>query len=144
MEKFMDINVIVQIKPNMLQMNMEQNIIDIVKDEYVGNITSGVYILSIKTVGCLEMGKVLNDGSVNYAITFNANVINPIEGETYNLEITNANKMGCVHKQHRLTIFIPKHYCINEEIPKETSICKVCIMGKRIEDNIVCIGKIIQ
>ena len=144
MDVLMDIHVVVQIKPNMLQMNMEQNIIDIVKDKYVGNITSGVYILSIKTVGCLEMGKVLNDGSVNYSITFNANVINPNEGDTYDLEITNSNKMGCVHKQDKLTIFIPKHYCIDEEIPKEASVCKVFIMGKRIEDSIVCIGKIIQ
>jgi ribosomal protein S1 len=77
---------------------------------------------------------------VNYKVTIEAEVIDINIGSIIDVVITNSNKMGFFCKFEKFNVFIPQHYT-NSELWIGQSV-NVEVLGKRVEEQIICIGKI--
>ena len=120
------------------------NILDLMADEYESRIYDGFYIQRIIKASVSQNGKILSDGSIVYSVNSTLDVLNPEINSTYDVIITESNKMGAVSKIGKVSVFIPKSYCPDEALPYVGSTVSATIIGKRIEGNITCIGSIIQ
>lgn len=139
MEEQLEMTMMMVLQPEQLE---SCSIKKLVRSKYIGTVFRGVYILDIKSAGIIEHGKVLNDGTVSYSISSVCLVLNPRVGSVYSLTISGSNKMGAVYKLHEVTVFIPKHKCIDEIVPDAADVVDVKIIGKRIESRIMCIGEV--
>jgi len=111
-------------------------------NKYNGNIHNGIYISHISKVNTVECGKITADGYINIKINTLCEIVNPVIESIYNnVIITNYNKLGSFINLGKISIFIPKEYSINEEIPTIGMSINVKVIGKRIDDKITCIGK---
>ena len=118
------------------ELNIKRELIQ----KFCSIVTHGVYIIDILNVITDDTGKILNNGSVEYNVNAECLVLNPQIGDTYSLPITGCSKMGAVYKHKEITIFIPKHMCLGS-IPEIGDEVHICIIGKRIDGKILCIGK---
>jgi hypothetical protein len=130
------------IKLNCTPVELQCSSLTLLRDKYNDTIFKNLYIKEITSVEHKNGGRILNNGCIQYNVDVICNVINPCVDDTYNLRITHMNKMGALHKNELVTVFIPIQY-FNNESPEVDSSFNIKIIGKRIEDSIVCVGKII-
>ena len=103
-------------------------------------IYDGYYITDVINVKPFHDKKINNDGSVNIRLSCTCKIIDPVVNSIYTIEINNVSKMGYSFKTDKLCIFLPLHLC-NNSVFKEGDNVQVEIIGKRIEEDIICIGK---
>jgi len=137
MEKCINIDISIKLKPNEIHMS----IIDLLNERYANKIFKKYFIKKVNSVSTRSGGKLLNDGSILYKISADRVVLDPEIGEKYQVLITSTNKMGALHKNELVTIFVPLQY-YNGYSPEVDSTFNIKIIGKRIEDSIVCVGTI--
>ena len=119
------------------------DLLEMARRDLLGNVLRGVYIKDVNSVAAVGNGSIDEDGNVVMRVNCTTTVANPVVNETYNVRITGANKMGAVYRDEGVTIFIPKHYCTDGIIPDVCTCVDVLIIGRRVDGNIMCIGKII-
>jgi len=118
--------------------------IDFVHDkcshELCSKVYDGLYIKDIISIDFFEKKKINIDGTIHVKIKCFCNTIDPILQSVYPITINDVNKMGYSYKFEHLCIFIPLHLCDKITLHLgDTVDCK--IIGKRIEENIVCIAQ---
>lgn len=139
MEKSVSINISVQLNPNELQYSF----LEILNSRYNSKIFKNYYIIEVISIKDIKGGKILNDGKILYTANCNCNVLYPCINENYTLEITNINKMGALHKNELVTVFVPTQY-YNGIDPVVGQKFEINIMGVRVEDSIVCVAQFKQ
>jgi len=113
---------------------------NILSQKYLNNIHKDFIILNLGEIINISGGKISNStGKVSYNINALCTIRNPNIDNIYTVLITNINTMGAMCKYDKLNIFIPRQYFGNHEPEIDVSF-QVKILGKRIEDTIVCIG----
>ena len=127
------------IKPSEFNDNILNLVYNKCADLLLNNIVDGIYIHKIIDCDYIKSNKVNNDGTVKLNVRCNCEVVNPVVGDQYEIEITDINKMGYSYKLNKLCIFIPLHIC--KQVFTMNEIVKIKIIGKRIEDSIICIGE---
>ena len=125
--------------PNELCKNIDKIIEQKILNTYLKTIFRASLILSIKSFKYQQLGLINNDGSITYDVIATCENINPEKGNIYDIKINNINQMGALCKFDKVTIFIPNHFIL-EKININESL-KVEILGKRIEENLVCVAK---
>ena len=139
MECYMQVVIKITFTPDML---CNDNLL-LLQDKYNNTILRDIYIKHVDSIVEKQGGRILHNGQIQYNFTTECYVINPCINKVYNLQITSINKMGALHKHELVTVFIPIQY-YNDVVPEVGMYFSVEIIGKRIEDSIVCVGKIIQ
>lgn len=129
------------IKPNV---NVEKFLTIYASDKYTNTIHEGRIIIHIFNVKLIEPIRILTNGMLKYTAKIECTVLNPVIGEVVKIHVTSVNKMGAIYKNLQMTIFVPKHLCENEILPLVGTSIMVKIVGKRIEDKILCIGSMID
>lgn len=137
MEKYLNIEIQLNLKPS----EVYSPLLGCLKDKYNGQLFKKFYIVDVMKINETNGGRILNDGSILCKITAYCIVLDPEIGNTYNLKITNINKMGALYKHELVTIFIPTQYYNNHTLEVDSTF-DITIIGKRIEDSIVCVGKV--
>lgn len=138
MEQTDELDVEISIPPYKLN---NVNLLDFVKDVIECTIKQGKYIKEVCKVSTKSIGKITMNGHVVYNVKCECVTLEPKLNETYDICIHNMNKMGAIHKNNLVTIFIPRSYWNNIDIELNMTV-SVKIIGKRIEDKIMCIGQI--
>ena len=110
------------------------------KKELYHNIYDGNYIEDIIKIEPFKNKQINIDGSVNIKLKCTCIIINPNVNSEYHITINDVNKMGYSYKSNKLCIFIPTHLCDNKTF-QVGDIINIIIIGKRIEEDIICIGK---
>ena len=95
------------------------NIYDLVSEEYTNTIQKGFYIKKVLNASVSSNGKIMSDGSIVYIVHCELTVLNPELNHRYLVNITGSNKMGAVHRNELVAIFIPKSYCVNDVLTDE-------------------------
>jgi len=112
------------------------------QNKFTDNIHNGIYISNVSKVNTINYGKITANGFIDVKINTICEIVNPVVESIYNnVIITNYNKLGSFVSFGKISIFIPKEYSINEEIPTLGMSINLKIIGKRIDDKITCIGK---
>lgn len=132
--------------------NIDQIILDKLREEVEGKcirhgfIKKGSVIVVKRTIG--KLNSVRLDGSINYDISYSAQVCNPIVGQVINCKIININKMGILANQGPINIVIARSNTRNieefEDLERDMTI-NVKIIGSRFDlydTNITAIGSI--
>ena len=124
-----------------IQDDFNKYIVDKSNEQLIDQIYNGFYITKINNIFPIKYKKINIDGSINIKVKCLCNVIDPIVNNTYDIYINDINKMGFSYKYKKICIFLPIHLCdkqisINDKL-------KVEIIGKRIEESILCIAKCI-
>ena len=110
--------------------------------KYNNNIHNGIYINEILKIIKLNYGKILSNGYINVNIEATCDIIDlKIEHVYANIIITNYNKLGSFVNLNKVSIFIPKEFSIDEQTLETGSSIDLKIVGKRIDDKIMCIGQ---
>lgn len=104
------------------------------------NIVDNVYINDINNVSYNKEAKIINS-KLSILCVCNCSVIDPILNSVITITINDINKMGAYYKYEKLCIFIPQHL-MKDSLQLNTTV-QIEIIGKRIEDTIICIGKCI-
>ena len=141
MNKLLNISFRIKLEPSHLSNNIAFKVKQITKDLYNHNLYKDCYINNILDIKIQSKAKVNYDGCVIYHVDATCDVIQPLIDEIYNIQLTNVNKMGALWKYNKITFFIPKQYFINEITPNVDDLIKVQIIGKRLEENMICIAK---
>jgi len=119
--------------------NANANVLKYIDNNIQDNVINGLYVNQVLNVRILANPKVLLNGNVKYDVECKCEVIDPVVGSTLPFTVTSVNKVGYFSKDKKISYFMPLHYSkktlnINDQID-------VVVVGKRIEDNIVCIVK---
>ena len=138
METTLNIKIELALHPS----EINNNTLDLIKHKFESNLFKTYFIKTVSKIVSISGGKILNNGYVQYNIIVSCIVLNPEISHVYKLEITNINKMGALHKNDLVTVFIPLQY-YNNITPVIDTRYNIEIIGKRIEDSIVCVGKFI-
>ena len=133
------------LKPNELVSNVNINklLLCSLSERYLQKIYNGKIICQFHKAILEGIPRVITNGNIKFYCNVECCAIDLNIDDKLVLEISSTNKMGAFYKSDQLTIFIPKHLCIDNEIPCENSSVDVMIVGKRITDKIVCVAKII-
>ena len=130
------------LQPAELHINIQNSLFQKIFSTYNNSIYQNCYIENIIDIKNYSRSSIINhNGSVTFNVLCMANIHNPIINETYHITITHINNMGIFHKHKLLTIFVPEHFL------KCLSSCnigdhiEICIVGKRTEQNLVCVAK---
>jgi len=131
-------------KPNDLKVGIDMNkyMYCYITEKYKDRIYDGKHIIAINEVSVISIPKIMTNGRVRFKIKSKCTVIDLEVGDVVSMEVSSTNKMGATYKNNCITIFIPKHKCINEIIPQEGEQVNVEILGKRVDERIVYVGKI--
>ena len=105
----------------------------------INNIYEGYLIKELLDSKITKDKKINLNGSIFVKVICKCLIIDPIIDSTIKIEINNINKMGYSFKTNKLCIFIPIHLCNDIYILNQSITVK--IIGKRIEEDIVCIGQ---
>ena len=138
MEKILNIKITLKLKPN----EVHKPLLESLAEKYNSSLFKKYYVVEVLDIIEKKGGKILHDGSILFIIFASCKVLDPDIGSTYNLRITSTNKMGALHKHELITVFVPTQY-YNDNTPEVDSCFDITIIGKRIEDSIVCVGKIV-
>jgi DNA-directed RNA polymerase subunit E'/Rpb7 len=130
----------INIQPHLLHNNLEHILRYAIHERLHEKIMNGSYIIDILSFKHKKSGVINNDGSVSFNTLVTCQTCSPEIGKIYKLKITHINKMGIMHKFEKVTIFIPAHNMITCD-PEIGNWVDVHILGKRIEENMVCVGK---
>ena len=107
--------------------------------QLVNNIYNGYLIIDILKYQIYNNKKININGSISVKVNCVCNIIDPIVNTIVNVKINDVNKMGYSYKREKLCIFIPIHLSTTSYKLDDT--VQIKIIGKRIEENIVCIGQ---
>ena len=107
--------------------------------ELINNIYEGYFIKDILQMQIAKDKKINLNGSISVKVFCECLIIDPIIDSIVDVKINDVNKMGYSYKHNKLCIFIPIHLC--SETYNVEQIIKIKIIGKRIEEDIVCIGQ---
>ena len=138
MEKIVPITIKMQLEPY----EIHTPYLNTLQERFNDSLFKKYYIQEIQKIDKSTGGRILNDGKILINVTAICKVLDPDIDSVYSLRITNMNKMGALHKNNLVTVFIPQQY-YNNESPEVDSTFNIKIIGKRIEDSIVCVGKIV-
>lgn len=108
---------------------------------YKNVLYKGIYVKQINKITNYKCGKILSNGNICMNICSLCEVIDLHLNEEYEISISNSNKLGAFYNNNKINIFIPKQYCLEQNIPNGDDVITVKIIGKRIEQNISCIGE---
>ena len=114
-----------------------------IRNKFEQVLYKGVYIQTIKSFVPLQYGKIMPNGSVQVSTTALCRVVNPRVNSTYEITVSSSNNMGAAYKTSGITVYIPKHMCTNQVVPNVDTVVNCEIVGKRIQDNILCIAKMV-
>ena len=134
---------IIKINYNLQPCNFAEEkdkILEKCKTKLLQSIHDGVYVSKISTIEIVSHNKINNDGSINICCRCNCNIIDPQIHETYSICINTINKIGYYYQNDKVCIFIPADNKLNISIK---DIIKIKIIGKRIEDTILCIAEVV-
>lgn len=127
------------LQPNDLQ---NKNIIQFIENECYKKLNNNIYddyfIKDIKNITICNDHKINSNTSISVKCYCISEIINPIIGSVVNIKINDSNKMGFSYKYKKICIFIPNHFANNIKV---NDTINVTILGKRIEENIICIAK---
>ena len=127
------------IVPELLHNDIEYHIKQKCNDELLNKIYKGKIVTKINHVKVNKNYKINYNGIIETVSYVNCIIIDPENDSELEIKINDVNKMGFSYKSNKLCIFIPIHFC-TKTIRIGDSI-KVKIVGKRIEEDMVCIGK---
>lgn len=113
----------------------------LVSERYKGTIYRGVVILQVVSVRLTRDAKVLTSGDVKFYADVTCRVLAVSVGDTVRVTVTSTNNMGAFWKSSAMTIFIPRQLS-DDDVPQQDASVEVEIVGKRVSDKIVCIGKL--
>lgn len=141
MERQEELSVTFDVNPGDMQhgVSMHKMLNILVSERFSGKIYNGAVIDAVLDTSITHDAKVLSNGSVRFIVKALCNVCRLNVGDVTNIEITAVSKMGYVYKRKRLTVLIPRHMAGDEEYAVG-DIVPVNIVGKRIEDNVVCVA----
>jgi len=139
MEKVKTIYLSFNLNLSDIQENFEKYIEDKCIYHLVNNIYESFLIQNIIKYNILNDKKININGLISVKVNCTCNIIDPILNSVINVQINDVNKMGYSYKINKLCIFIPIHLC--KEIYTINDNFKIKIIGKRTEENIVCIGQ---
>ena len=136
-----NINFRIEIDPEFLDSNNVQiNLMNLLSQKYLNNIYKDFIILKILKINNISGGKIsCSTGKVSYKIDTLCTIRNPLIDSIYTVLITNLNTMGAMCKYDKINVFIPRQYFGTCE-PAVDEKLQAKILGKRVEDTIVCIG----
>ncbi len=134
-------NIVLNFNVNLAEIedNLSKYISDKCTDYLIDKVYEGYLINDILTYHILKDKKINLNGSVSLKVVCKCKITDPILDSIIDVEINDINKMGYSYKQNCLCIFIPIHMC--NKIYTLNQTIKVKIIGKRIEEDIVCIGE---
>jgi DNA-directed RNA polymerase subunit E'/Rpb7 len=139
-EKEIDVNFSIHLSE--LNTNSSAYIDSKCKTLLLNNIYNGFLVVDVIQCTPLKDKKINLNGTVNMNIKCKCNIVNPEIGETYEITINDVNKMGVSYKSNKICIFIPQHICTSDiSLHDKVS---VKIIGKRVEDSIICIAEIVD
>ena len=130
--------------PHELCLNLHQVLESKICDKYKNNIFNGSFILKILSFKYTQLGFINNDSSISFNVVATCEVLFPEEGKHYEIQFNNINKMGAICKFSKVTIFVPKIYFKDEILPNLHDKLVVEVLGKRVEENLVCVAKPIK
>ena len=115
-----------------------------IRNKYVDDIYNGIYFIEIVKTSHANQGIIDINGNVSIEVIVHGRGVNICEGSNLKIEITQKNKMGYSYVYNKICIYIPivPEYCNNKEY-FVGDVVNVLILGKRVEDKIVCVAKII-
>jgi len=113
----------------------------LVSERHKNTIYKGVVILQVVFVQLTRDAKVLTSGDVKFYADVTCKVLSVSVGDKVRITITSNNNMGAFWKSSAMTIFIPRQLS-NDDVPQQDTSLEVEIVGKRVSDKIVCIGKL--
>ena len=122
-----------------IQNDFDKYISDKCKCMLIDNIYEGYFIKSIIEQKISKDKKINLNGSISVKVYCDCEIIDPKVNSIINIEINDINKMGYSYKINKICIFIPLHLC-NESYVLNQKI-DIKIIGKRVEEDIICIGQ---
>ena len=141
MEQYKTFSHKIEIPYSEVSNNLSQRINSIIKNDMEDKIIDGIYLKEITTIDIEKKNKLLYNGSVVFQYHVKAIILNPLINQQLSIKITNINKMGYISQLCKVCIFISNHKC--SRIYKIGDTVNIKIIGKRIEQEILCIAEII-
>lgn len=141
METYKDIELPIIVSPQ--ELFLTDDFLNLLNIKYTKSIFQNIFIHHVSNILNVKGGRILHNGHVSYNVLANCFIINSDIGKQYKIPITNVNKMGAMYKNEKFTIFIPVNY-FNGISVNINDYYYVSILGKRIEDSIVCVGSIVS
>jgi hypothetical protein len=120
--------------------NFKNYINSLCKVKLIENIHEDTYIENILHTVINPDKKINIDGSIRVNVVCQCKIIDLQIHSKYDITINEINKMGYSFKTNKLCIFLPIHLCGDSTYQISDTI-SVQIIGKRIEDSIICIAK---
>ena len=139
MKKFKSIDLKFNLNLSEIQNDFDMYIHNKCIKNLVNNIYEGFLITKILKYNISNDKKINMNGTIYIKVSCNCEIIDPSVNSIHNVKINDINKMGYSYKIDKLCIFIPIHLC--NEIYTINDYVKIKIIGKRIEENIICIGQ---
>lgn len=134
------INKNIFIKPNYLSQNTNNIVQSYLHDNYLHTLSSDGYIQEIKSISEVNIGEILNDGSIMYNVNFNAIVYKLEENQVTDAIIRNITSFGiyCTDKndpKNISSLFVPINNIKNIDEFKENQVISLLIKAIRIKKN---------
>ena len=139
MDKIQNITLNFNLNLSEIQDDFSNYINDKCIDFLVNNVYEGYFIKDILQSQISKDKRINLNGSISVKVFCKCSIIDPLIDSIIGIKINDINKMGYSYKQKKLCIFIPIHLC-NQTYVLDQCI-KIKIIGKRIEEDIVCIGQ---
>lgn len=135
MEDTINMSVKIDIHPE----NMMDNKLSMLRAKYNDQIYKGYHIIDVEEIIDESRGKVLNSGYILHDILAKFKIYTIGIGDIIKTMISNVNKMGAFSIIEKISVFIPNHFQKNQM--NEGDIVNLEIVGKRVQEHIVCIAK---
>ena len=120
--------------------DFEKKVKQFCKQNLNKTIYNDFYIDSINNINIDKNIKINND-KLLIRCYCECQIIDLIVKSTFKVKINDVNKMGVYYKYEKICIFIPQHF-IKTTI-NIGDIVNIKLLGKRVEDNIICIADFI-
>lgn len=135
MEDTINMSIKIDIHPQ----NMMENKLSLLKGKYNDQIYKGYHILDVEEIVNEGKGKILNSGHTLYNILAKLKIYIIGIGDVIKTMVSHVNKMGAFCVIQKISVFIPNHFQ-NKQM-QEGDIVDLEIVGKRVQEHIVCIAK---
>jgi DNA-directed RNA polymerase subunit E'/Rpb7 len=141
----------VKLKPHEVCRNVEVVLLKKLKKQFEGKCSYHGYIqrdsIKIVHVTCGKIKDIHLNGDVEYTVTYNASICNPLEGSVIKAKVVNQNMYGILAESTKvLEIVIPKKDSdINQNLIKINDEIHIEVLAKKFEigdRKIVVVGKI--
>lgn len=144
----------ISLHPKYFGKSMNEHILKILKNNIEGKCNKNGFVKKDsvkfikKSLGYVRPGDF--SGSVNYNVTFSADICCPANGNIIKCKVINSNKMGILAENGPISAIIAKQFHNNREVFKNIKIeqeIDILVIDKKYDVNdtkISVIGKIIQ